>query len=87
MGHSFSPPTLGTGVSFHETPPRFTLSSYKFTDISNVVHEVQDILDSLIIEMDHRLTGYRVDPGGKLHEALEGTDIMPQLKHTWSFPL
>ena len=35
--------------------------------------------------MDHRLTGYRVDPGGKLHEALEGTDTVPQLEHAWSF--
>ena len=35
--------------------------------------------------MDHHLTGYRVDPGGKLHEALEGTDTVPQLEHAWSF--
>jgi hypothetical protein len=35
--------------------------------------------------MDHRLMGYKVDPGGKLREALAGADTVPQLEHAWSF--
>jgi hypothetical protein len=35
--------------------------------------------------MDHHLTGYKVDPGGKLCETLAGADTVPQLEHAWSF--
>jgi hypothetical protein len=73
------------GVNLRNPSPQFTLSSHKLTDVSNVVCEVQKILDCLVIEMDHCLTGYKVDPGGKLCEALVGADTVPQLKHAWSF--
>ena len=73
------------GVSLRNPSPRFTLSSHKLTDVSNVVREVQEILDCLVVEMDRRLTGYKVDPGGKLRKALAGADTVPQLEHAWSF--
>ena len=69
-----------------QTPtPQFTLSSHKLNDVGNVVHEVQDILDCLVVEIEHRLSGYKVDPGGKLLEVLAGADTVPQLENTWSF--
>jgi hypothetical protein len=73
------------GVNLQNPSLRFTLSSHKLTNVSNVVREVQEILDCLVVEIDHRLTGYKVDAGGKLREALAGADTVPQLEHAWSF--
>jgi hypothetical protein len=87
MDRFFNLPILRTRESTCETPLRDSpcLATHKLTDVSNVVREVQEILNCLVIEMDHRLTGYKVDPGGKLREALAGANTVPQLEHAWSF--
>jgi len=54
-------------------------------DVRNIVLEVQDILDSLVLEMEQRTPGFMVDPGGKLLEALRGTDTVAQLENAWKY--
>ena len=73
------------GVNSRTPTPQFTLSSHKLNDISNVVRKVQDILNCPVVEMEHRLSGYKVDPSGKLLEALAGADTVPLLENAWSF--
>src|SRR6202050_2629293 len=73
------------GLSTKHASPRFVISNTKYVDIRNIVHEVQDILDSLVLEMEQRMSGFMVDPGGKLLEALRGTDTVTQLENAWKY--
>ena len=73
------------GVNSRRSVPRFVLANSRYFEVKGVVQEVQEIIDNLVLEMDTRISGFKIDPGGKLLEALRGTDTIPQLENAWLY--